>query len=116
MGKCVIFPLNPTKRRKITILDNIAQVSSVVGDIAGVLRLAAIDSAACSDIAMLSPSDIGCDIHLPGRRYRSDQRWKMNMDMERTRGNPRQTLKRYRTAALLGCTALVALAPGFASA
>jgi iron complex outermembrane receptor protein len=35
------------------------------------------------------------------------------MDMERTRANPRRALKRYRKAVLLGCTALVALTPGF---
>jgi iron complex outermembrane receptor protein len=38
----------------------------------------------------------------------------MKMDMETKRGNSRRTLKRYRKAVLLGCTALVALAPRFA--
>lgn len=38
------------------------------------------------------------------------------MDMERTGDNPRRPLKRCRKAILLGCTALVALAPTFAAA
>jgi iron complex outermembrane receptor protein len=64
-------------------------------------------------MTMFSPPDIGCGIPLPRRRGRPIKHWKMNMDMERKRDNPRRTLKRCRKTALLGCTALIAFAPTF---